>query len=78
MQDIPGDPNDAAIATTIIAMGHVLSLRVLAEGVENSAQLDFLKSKGWDEVQGFLLGRPVPRRIHSSPALRRHQEPDGR
>lgn len=60
VRDIPGDPNDAAIASTIIAMGHALSLRVLAEGVETPAQLEFLKGQGCDEAQGFLLGRPQP------------------
>jgi EAL domain-containing protein (putative c-di-GMP-specific phosphodiesterase class I) len=60
VRDVPADPNDAAIAATIIAMGHALSLRVLAEGVETQAQLDFLRGQGCDEAQGYLLGRPLP------------------
>ena len=42
----------------VVEMAHALGLRVIAEGVETTAQLDFLASLGCDEVQGFLLGRP--------------------
>lgn len=56
---LPMGEQDGQIARAIIAMAHSLSLSVIAEGVENQAQLDFLREYGCDEVQGFYLGRPV-------------------
>ncbi|MDH0746005.1 EAL domain-containing protein [Pseudomonas sp. GD03842] len=50
---------DAAITRAIIAMAHSLDLKVVAEGVENAGQLDFLKAHGCDEVQGYLISRPL-------------------
>jgi EAL domain-containing protein (putative c-di-GMP-specific phosphodiesterase class I) len=50
---------DAAITRAIIAMAHSLELKVVAEGVENEAQLNFLKAHECDEVQGYLISRPV-------------------
>ncbi|APC16816.1 diguanylate cyclase [Pseudomonas frederiksbergensis] len=50
---------DAAITRAIIAMAHGLSLKVVAEGVERSEQLEFLKAELCDEVQGYLISRPV-------------------
>ncbi|MFJ3483970.1 putative bifunctional diguanylate cyclase/phosphodiesterase [Pseudomonas sp. NPDC090202] len=50
---------DAAITRAIIAMAHSLELKVVAEGVETSAQLEFLEAHGCDEVQGYLISRPV-------------------
>jgi diguanylate cyclase len=41
-------------------MGHALGLRVIAEGVENEAHLTLLQKQGCDELQGYLVGRPVP------------------
>jgi len=62
IHDIPTDAEDRAIVHAVIAMARSLNLRVVAEGVESAAQLDFLHRAGCDEVQGFLLGRPVPPR----------------
>jgi diguanylate cyclase (GGDEF)-like protein/PAS domain S-box-containing protein len=59
VRDINTDPDDAAIATAVIAMASSMDMRVVAEGVENSAQLDLLKSKNCDEVQGFFVSRPL-------------------
>jgi diguanylate cyclase (GGDEF)-like protein len=58
--DIPHDADDAAITQAVIAMGHSLRIRVVAEGVEHQSQLDFLRRHGCDEMQGFLFSQPVP------------------
>ena len=50
---------DAAITRAIIAMAHGLSLKVVAEGVERTEQLEFLKIERCDEVQGYLISRPI-------------------
>lgn len=60
VMDIPNDQDDVAITRAILAMGHSLGLRVLAEGVETVAQRVFLRDLGCDEVQGYLYGRPMP------------------
>lgn len=57
---IPDDTNDCAIASTIISIGQQLKHKVIAEGVETQEQLDFLRKSGCDEVQGYLLSRPLP------------------
>ena len=57
--DIISDPNDVAIATTIIAIAHNLGLKAVAEGVETEEQLTFLKLWQCDEAQGFLFSPPV-------------------
>jgi diguanylate cyclase (GGDEF)-like protein len=59
VKDTPGDAEDSAIAAAVIALGHGLGLNVVAEGVETQAQLDFLRSRGCDEYQGYLLSRPI-------------------
>ncbi|NDY42457.1 EAL domain-containing protein [Dissulfurirhabdus thermomarina] len=60
VQDIPADADDAAITAAIIAMAHQLHLKVVAEGVEDAAQLDFLRRQGCDAVQGYYFSPPVP------------------
>jgi EAL domain-containing protein (putative c-di-GMP-specific phosphodiesterase class I) len=59
VRDTPDDPEDSAIATAVIALAHGLRLNVVAEGVENQAQLDFLRRQGCDQIQGYLLSRPL-------------------
>lgn len=51
---------DAAITRAIIVMAHSLDLQVVAEGVETTEQLEFLRAQDCDEVQGYLISRPVP------------------
>jgi len=60
IRNLTTDPNDAAIAKAIIAMAKSLNLRVVAEGVETTDQLEFLRSLKCDEIQGYLISRPVP------------------
>ncbi len=51
--------NDAAIVAAIISLGHVLNLRIVGKGVENSKQQDCLTSLGCDILQGHLMGKPM-------------------
>jgi diguanylate cyclase (GGDEF)-like protein/PAS domain S-box-containing protein len=60
VRDVLTDPNDAAIASTIVALGHSLGLAVIAEGVETRAQQQFLFDKGCTTYQGYLFARPMP------------------
>ncbi len=60
IRDIPDNDGDNAIACAVIAMGHSLGLRVIAEGVEKPGQMVFLRENGCDEVQGYLYGTPMP------------------
>jgi EAL domain-containing protein (putative c-di-GMP-specific phosphodiesterase class I) len=60
VRDVTTDHDDAAIVTAIIAMAHRLRLRVVAEGVESEEQVEFLRKYACDDLQGYLLGRPVP------------------
>jgi EAL domain-containing protein (putative c-di-GMP-specific phosphodiesterase class I) len=59
VQDVSADSDDEAIIGAIIALTRKLGLRTVAEGVETREQLDFLREQGCDEVQGFLLSRPL-------------------
>jgi diguanylate cyclase (GGDEF)-like protein len=58
--DISDDPDDAAIVRAIIALGHSLDLKIVAEGVETLAQLQFLQEEACDAIQGFLMSAAVP------------------
>jgi diguanylate cyclase (GGDEF)-like protein/PAS domain S-box-containing protein len=59
VRDIPSDGEDAAIISAIIGLTRNLGLRTIAEGVETHEQLEFLRGQGCDEVQGYLLSRPL-------------------
>lgn len=60
VRDVLVDPNDAAIARTIVALGQSLGLAVIAEGVETEAQRDFLAQQGCHAYQGYLYSEPAP------------------
>jgi diguanylate cyclase (GGDEF)-like protein len=60
VRDLSTNPDDAAIVGAIIALGHSLKLKVIAEGVETAKQLEFLRAMQCDEMQGFYFSRPVP------------------
>jgi diguanylate cyclase (GGDEF)-like protein len=60
VRDVITDNNDAAIATTIIALAQNLGLAVIAEGVETAMQRDFLGSAGCHAYQGYFFSRPIP------------------
>ncbi len=78
VQDIGTDRDGMAIVQSVIGLGHSLSMKVTAEGVETQEQLDFLRHHKCDEAQGFLIGKPGPaceataflRREHAGPAPR--------
>ena len=60
VKDIPTGPNDTAITKAIIAMGHSMNMRVIAEGVETVVQMQALRAFGCDEFQGYYFSRPLP------------------
>jgi diguanylate cyclase (GGDEF)-like protein/PAS domain S-box-containing protein len=59
INDIHDDDNDAAIAKSIIGLAHNMQMRVVAEGVENEQQADWLRDKGCDQAQGFFYAKPM-------------------
>jgi diguanylate cyclase (GGDEF)-like protein/PAS domain S-box-containing protein len=59
VHDMLGDPNGAAIVRSVVALGHSLNFRIIAEGVETAAQLAYLARYQCDEIQGFFFNRPV-------------------
>ena len=58
VKDVP-DSDDGVIASSIVALGKAVGLKVLAEGVETTEQLEYLKSLDCDEYQGYLFSRPL-------------------
>jgi diguanylate cyclase (GGDEF)-like protein/PAS domain S-box-containing protein len=57
--ELPGDREQCAIVSAIVALAHALNVRVVAEGVEKKSQREFLARCGCDFVQGYLVGRPL-------------------
>jgi len=60
VKDVPVDADDVAITLAIVGLAHNLRIRVTAEGVETEAQRAFLRRHGCDEIQGYLVSRPLP------------------
>jgi diguanylate cyclase (GGDEF)-like protein len=60
IDDVLSDSDDAEIANAIIRLSHALNLRVVAEGVETLEQVVFLKEQGCDEIQGYVVAKPLP------------------
>ena len=75
VRDIETDEDDVAIAMAIVQMGRTLRLTVLAEGVENEAQLKILRKQGCHEFQGFLLSEPLVAE-DAGDLLKRYPHPD--
>jgi len=59
IKDIPGDKADEAITEAIIAMGKSLEITIVAEGVETLEQLQFLRERGCNQIQGYFFSRPI-------------------
>lgn len=59
VKDLPGDPEDAAVTAATLSLARDLGLEVVAEGVETTAQRDFLVARGCHTLQGFLYSRPL-------------------
>jgi diguanylate cyclase (GGDEF)-like protein len=60
VRDVTTEPDDAAICLAVIGLAHNLKLKVVAEGVETEAQMNYLRTHGCDEIQGFYFSRPLP------------------
>jgi diguanylate cyclase (GGDEF)-like protein len=71
VRDILSDPNDAAIARTIVGLAGSMGLAVIAEGVETEAQLNLLAANGCHAYQGYLFSRPQP--VHAFEDLVRQE-----
>ena len=59
VNNLQGDDSDRAITSAMIALGQILKLRVIAEGVETAEQIDFLRDHNCDEMQGYHFSKPV-------------------
>jgi EAL domain-containing protein (putative c-di-GMP-specific phosphodiesterase class I) len=75
IRDVTTDPDDATIAVAMIKLAHSLGLKVVAEGVETRAQLDFLIKHGCDEMQGFYFSRPLPLESASQALIKGYRIP---
>jgi diguanylate cyclase (GGDEF)-like protein/PAS domain S-box-containing protein len=69
VRGLPHDSDDVAITRAVVALGHSLDLKVLAEGIERPEQMEFLRQIGCDYGQGYLFGRPQPVEPRPTPAV---------
>ena len=76
VRDITTDADDAAIASTIVTLGHSLKLRVIAEGVETAQQLALLREMKCDEMQGYYFSKPL-QAAELEKLLREERRPSG-
>jgi len=60
VKDLPHDEQDATITNAIILLGKALNMGIVAEGVETESQLQWMRDKGCDQIQGYLFSPPVP------------------
>ena len=60
IRDIPQDSDDVEIVSMIMSLARQLRLEIVAEGVETAEQLEWLRQRGCDRVQGYLMERPMP------------------
>ncbi|WP_442111757.1 bifunctional diguanylate cyclase/phosphodiesterase [Pseudomonas sp. NUPR-001] len=60
IRGLPDAPHDAAIARAIIALGRSMQLTIIAEGVENQPQQQFLAAEGCEQIQGYIVSLPLP------------------
>ena len=70
IRGLPDDPHDAAIARAIIALGRSMQLTIIAEGVENQAQQQFLAAEGCEQIQGYIVSLPLPAEEFAATFLR--------
>jgi EAL domain-containing protein (putative c-di-GMP-specific phosphodiesterase class I) len=59
VSNFPNNPDDRAIAASIIALAHTLGIKSIAKGVESEQQLEFLKNAGCERIQGYFFSRPL-------------------
>src|SRR5208282_2523583 len=62
IRDLADNQSDRAVAAAVISLGQKLNLKVIAEGVETDAQMEFLRANHCDEMQGYHFSKPVPAR----------------
>jgi diguanylate cyclase (GGDEF)-like protein/PAS domain S-box-containing protein len=60
VRDVPGDGDASAITGAVVDLARNLGITVIAEGVDHEAQVQFLRDRGCDEMQGYLIARPLP------------------
>jgi EAL domain-containing protein (putative c-di-GMP-specific phosphodiesterase class I) len=75
VRDIPGDPDDVAITAAIIDLARNMGITSMAEGVEKPEQLAFLRSRGCEEMQGYLVSEALPAEAMAKWLSRRRGEP---
>jgi predicted signal transduction protein with EAL and GGDEF domain len=76
VRELMSNPDDVAIVNAIISLAHSLRLRVVAEGVETEAQLQFLRELGCDQYQGFYCSPAVPPDAFAKLLRRLRERPD--